>query len=61
MYKNQELLVKNLVNDTKNGFEKKLAREVKVNPKSFHAYVRSKQGVKEGRPIGPLQGSEGTF
>ncbi|KAJ8029850.1 hypothetical protein HOLleu_29360 [Holothuria leucospilota] len=53
VYKKQELLVKNLVIDTKAKFEKQLAKEVKVNPKSFHAYVRSKQKVKEG--VGPLQ------
>ncbi|KAJ8026661.1 hypothetical protein HOLleu_31563 [Holothuria leucospilota] len=54
VYKKQELLVKNLVIDTKAKFEKQLAKEVKVNPKSFQAYVRSKQKVKEG--VGPLQG-----
>ncbi|KAJ8042255.1 LINE-1 reverse transcriptase-like [Holothuria leucospilota] len=59
VYKKQELLVKNLVIDTKAKFEKQLAKEVKVNPKSFHAYVRSKQKVKEG--VGPLQGNEGTL
>ena len=59
VYKNQELVVKKLVDDAKARFEKQLAREVKVNPKSFPAYVRSKQEVKEG--IGPLQGSEGTL
>lgn len=39
--KGQEVLVKDLVKDTKNSFEKQLAKEVKVNPKSFHAYVRN--------------------
>ena len=36
-----------------------MAKEVKVNPKSFHAYVRSKQKVKEG--IGPLEGIRGAL
>ena len=54
VYKSQELLVKDLVKDTKAKFERKLAKEVKVNPKAFHAYVRSKQKVKEG--VGPLHG-----
>ena len=44
--------------DTKAKFERKLAKEVKVNPKAFHAYVRSKQKVKEG--VGPLKGKRGT-
>ena len=37
VYKTQELLVKDLGKDTKAKFERKLAKEVKVNPKSFHA------------------------
>ena len=59
VYKNQELLVKELVKDTKAKFERQLAKEVKVNPKSFHAYVRSKQKVKEG--VGPFHGNQGTL
>ena len=59
VYKNQECLVKDLVRDTKANFERKLAKEVKVNPKSFHAYVRSKQKIKEG--VGPLEGIRGTL
>ena len=59
VYKYQELLVKDLVKDTKAKFEKRLAKEVKVNPKSFHAYVRSRQKVNEG--VGPFQGNEGVL
>ena len=51
------MCTKGLIRDTKVLFEKRLAKEVKVNPKSFHSYVRSKQKVKE--VIGPLQGIDG--
>jgi ribonuclease P/MRP protein subunit RPP40 len=38
-------------------FEEKVASEVKSNPKSFYAYVRSKTSVKE--VVGPLRDREG--
>ena len=41
------------------GFEKRLARNVKANPKAFHSYVRSKQKAKD--IVGPLVGNDGTI
>lgn len=43
----------------KRQFEKKLAKDVKQNPKSFYAYVRSKTKVKEA--VGPLVISDGQY
>ena len=37
----------------KKQFERKLAKDIKSNPKSFYAYVRSKTKVKE--VVGPLR------
>jgi hypothetical protein len=39
----------------KRQFEKKLAKDIKSNPKSFYAYVRSKTKVKD--VVGPLKDS----
>ena len=41
----------------KKHFEQKLAKDIKTNPKSFYAYVRSKSKVKD--KVGPLKDSEG--
>ncbi|MGE5822757.1 MAG: reverse transcriptase domain-containing protein [Nitrososphaerota archaeon] len=41
----------------KKTFERRLAKDIKKNPKSFYAYVRSKTKVKE--VVGPLKNSEG--
>jgi hypothetical protein len=41
----------------KKTFEIKLANEVKNNPKSFYAYVRSKTSVKD--VVGPLRANDG--
>ena len=38
-------------------FEKKLAKDIKSNPKSFYAYVRSKTKVKD--IVGPLKDDKG--
>jgi hypothetical protein len=38
-------------------FERKLAKDIKVNPKSFYAYVRSKTKVRDA--VGPLVNSAG--
>jgi hypothetical protein len=38
-------------------FEQKLAKDIKTNPKSFYAYVRSKSKVKD--KVGPLKDSNG--
>ena len=42
---------------SKRQFEKRLARDMKNNPKSFYAYIRSKTKVKE--VIGPLKDADG--
>ena len=41
----------------KKQFEKKLAKDIRSNPKSFYAYVRSKKKVKE--VVGPLKDKNG--
>jgi endonuclease/exonuclease/phosphatase family metal-dependent hydrolase len=41
----------------KKQFERKLAKDIKINPKSFYAYVRSKSKVKDS--VGPLRDSDG--
>jgi hypothetical protein len=41
----------------KRNFERKLAKDIKVNPKSFCAYVRSKTKVRDA--VGPLVNSDG--
>ena len=41
----------------KKHFEQKLAKDIKTNPKSFYAYVRSKSKVKD--KVGPLKNIEG--
>jgi len=40
----------------KQTFERKLGMDIKSNPKSFYAYVRSKTKVKE--VVGPLKDGE---
>ncbi|MCG8431355.1 MAG: hypothetical protein MJA29_09315, partial [Candidatus Omnitrophica bacterium] len=45
------------VREAKRSFEKKLATECKVNPKSFWKYVKSKTKVRTG--ICPLGGEKG--
>jgi hypothetical protein len=41
----------------KRNFERKLAKDIKVNPKSFYVYVRSKTKVRDA--VGPLVNSAG--
>jgi len=43
----------------KKNFELKLAEEIKINPKSFYAYVRSKSKTKDR--VGPLVNKSGEF
>ena len=43
----------------KRSYERKLAEEIKVNPKSFWKYVRSKTKVKQG--ISNLERQDGSF
>ena len=38
-------------------FERKLAKDIKTNPKSVYAYVRSQSKVKDS--VGPLKDSNG--
>jgi hypothetical protein len=51
-YKLARKLVEKEYRKAKRVFEEKVANEVKSNPKSFYAYIRSKTSVKE--VIGPL-------
>jgi hypothetical protein len=43
----------------KQDFEKKLAKDIKSNPKSFYAYVRSKSATKS--KVSPLKDSQGNI
>ena len=45
------------VDKAKRDFEKKIANNIQTDPKSFYAYVRSKQKVKD--TVGPLKTTEG--
>lgn len=56
-YKDAELHVKRLLKDSVKKFEKKIASNIKVDPKSFYKYVKSKRQVKDN--IGPLKDSNG--
>ena len=58
-FKEHEKFTKNLIMEAQVGFEKRLARNVKANPKAFHSYVRSKQKAKD--IVGPLVGNDGTI
>jgi hypothetical protein len=43
--------------NSKRAFERKLAKDIKVNLRSFHAYVGSKTKVRDA--VGPLVNSDG--
>ena len=45
------------VRKSKRNFEHKLAQNIKSDSKSFYAYVRSKQNVRDR--VGPLEDSAG--
>ena len=47
----------NVVRKSKRNFEHKLAQNIKSDSKSFYAYVRSKQNVRDR--VGPLEGNAG--
>ena len=49
----------NKVRKSKRNFEHKLAQHIKSDSKSFYAYVRSKQNVRD--KIGPLEGNFGNI
>ena len=51
-YKRQRNKAQNEVKKAKRYFEKKLAENIKTDPKSFYAYTRSKTRTKDS--IGPL-------
>ena len=48
---------KEIIRSSKRMFEHKLATNIKQDSKSFFAYIRSKQRVKDS--IGPLKGNNG--
>ena len=58
-FKNQESMTKTQIREAKVLFEKRLARSIKVDPKSFHSYVRSKQKTKD--VVGPLCDDDGVI
>ena len=47
----------NEIRESKRNFERKLAANIKQDSKSFFAYIRSKQKVKD--VVGPLKDSDG--
>ena len=47
------------IRQSKRSYEKKLACNIKNYSKSFHAYVRSKQNVRD--KVGPLEDSDGNI
>ena len=49
----------NEVRKSKRNFEHKLAQNIKSDSKSFYAYVRSKQNVRD--IVGPLEGNAGNI
>ena len=56
-YKRAQKTSKREIKNAKRYFELKLAKNIKDDPKSFYAYVRSKQKTKDR--IGPLKDEEG--
>ena len=46
-FKEQQVIVKQLVSDAKFGFEERIALNIKENPRAFFSYVRSKQKGKD--------------
>ena len=56
-YKSLEKQTKKAVKNKKNALERKVAKEVKGNPKSFYAYVNSSK--RNRSKIGPLKSDEG--
>jgi hypothetical protein len=56
-YKKVQNKAVNEYRKAKRNFERKLAKDIKVNPKSFYAYVRSKTKVRDA--VGPLVNSDG--
>ena len=49
----------NAVRKSKRNFEHKLAQHIKSDSKSFYAYVRSKQNVRD--KVGPLEDNAGNI
>ena len=45
------------IRKAKNNFEKKLVKSIKINPKSFYSYVRSRAKTKD--KVGPLKDANG--
>ena len=58
-YKKVESQVKSVVHEAKRDFEKKLARNIKANPKSFYKYINSRS--KTQSKAGPLKDKHGNI
>ena len=56
VYKEAINVATNEVRKSKRKFEEKLAQNIKSDSKSFYAYVRSKQNVRD--KVGPLHGGQ---
>ena len=56
-YKEALIATTKEIRSSKRMFEQKLAPNIKQDSKSFFAYIRSKQRVKDS--IGPLKGNNG--
>ncbi len=59
VYKEALNAATNEVWKSKRNFEHKLAKNIKSDSKSFYAYVRSKQNVRD--KVGPLEGNAGNI
>ncbi len=58
-YQNNLRAYRTLIRTSNRNYEKQLAREVKINPKKFFTYIRSKKKVKTN--IGPLTDETGSL
>ena len=58
-YKEAQNAATNEVRKSKRNFEHKLAQHIKSDSKSFYAYVRSKQNVRD--KVGPLEDNAGNI
>ncbi|XP_072169983.1 mycocerosic acid synthase-like polyketide synthase [Diadema setosum] len=56
-YKSCEKVAKKKIREAKFNFEKKIADDIKQNPKSFYSYMRTKRKVKD--TVGPLKYENG--
>ena len=59
VYKEAQNAATNEVRKTKRKFDHKLAQHIKSDSKSFYAYVRGKQNIRDN--VGPLEDNAGNI